>query len=280
VARLFEAIGLFREPLAGLEPELAPIQAALERSAVDPQGGIGVEQFRALVSEAQAARTRIREAAYRELHRDRYRAEAGAAILARVPRDVDGLNEDVVVAAAEGLGFHVENVRGQRVFSIEFGNEALVDSLPGVPGGSNFLGTFDREEAVLDETLDFYASGHPLVEGVLAHLEEAPSGRVAMLGVQVGTERGFGLAAIYKEGASFEVRVVDEEGRLRPTWAAALRRRPLRTKRLRPELMQDPAWRTRIERLGAFFDPSRRPVAVAAVIVGGSGGPRTPPPRP
>src|SRR5690349_9065728 len=63
-------------------------------------------------------------------------------------------NEDVVVAACEALGFHVEQVRGRRTFSIEFGNEALIDSLPGVPGGSNFLGTFDREEAVADETLE------------------------------------------------------------------------------------------------------------------------------
>ena len=30
VVRLFEALGLFREPLAGLEPQLAPVEGALE----------------------------------------------------------------------------------------------------------------------------------------------------------------------------------------------------------------------------------------------------------
>ena len=92
--------------------------------------------------------------------------------------------EQVVVNAASRLGFRVEQVRGRRAYAIEFGNEALVDSLPGVPGGSSFVGSFDREYAVEDETIDFFASGHPLVEGLLAHFEEDPKGRVARLEVQ------------------------------------------------------------------------------------------------
>ena len=82
------------------------------------------------------------------------------------------------------LGFRVEQVRGRRAYAIEFGNEALIDSLPGVPGGSSFVGSFDREYAVEDETIDFFASGHPLVEGLLAHFEENPKGRVARLEVE------------------------------------------------------------------------------------------------
>ena len=68
-----------------------------------------------------------------------------------------------------------------------------MDSLPGVPGGTSFLGTFDREEALEDERLDFFASGHPLVEGILAHLEESRLGRVAVLRVAIGSETGRGL---------------------------------------------------------------------------------------
>jgi ATP-dependent helicase HepA len=268
VARLFEALGLFREPLAGLEPQLAPIEDALEAAALDPAGTLDAASFQSLVHDAQAARTRIREAAFQELHRDRFRAEAGAAVLARVPTDLDGLNEDVLVSACERLGFDVEPVRGRRTFSIEFGNEALVDSLPGVAGGSSFLGTFDREAAVEDETLDYFAAGHPLVEAILAHLEETPSGRVAVLDVAIGRERGFGLLALYKDGPAFEAVVVDEEGRERPAWAAALRRRPLRTRRGNAEkVAQEPGWSARIARVAAFLDSSRRPVALAAVAV-------------
>jgi ATP-dependent helicase HepA len=154
------------------------------------------------------------------------------------------------------------------VFSLSFGNQALVDSLPGVAGGSSFLGTFDREEAVEDETLDFFASGHSLVEGLLAHLEEAPLGRVAVLHVTLGGARGFGLLALYKEGPVFEAVVIDAEGQRRPEWAAALARRPLRSRRVRAERMRDPAWAPLVRKLAARLDGTRRPTALAAVIVG------------
>ena len=35
VVRLFEALGLFHEPLAGIEPQLAPIEAALNMKGRD-----------------------------------------------------------------------------------------------------------------------------------------------------------------------------------------------------------------------------------------------------
>jgi len=89
-----------------------------------------------------------------------------------VPSDLDALSERIVTTACARLGFRVEHLRGRRIFAIEFGNEAIVDSLPGVPGGSAYVGTFDREEAVEDESIDFFASGHPLVEGVLAYVED------------------------------------------------------------------------------------------------------------
>jgi ATP-dependent helicase HepA len=214
------------------------------------------------------ARARIRAAAYHELHRDRYRVELADGIFARIPTDLDSLNEDVVVAACERLGFEVERQRGRRVFSLSFGNQALVDSLPGLAGGSSFLGTFDREEAVEDETLDFFASGHSLVEGVLAHLEESPLGRVAVLHVAIGGARGFGLLALYKEGPVFEAVVVDSEGQVRPDWAAALARRPLRSRRVRAERMRDPGWAPLIRKLAAHLDRTRRPTALAAVLIG------------
>ena len=143
VVRLFEALGLFREPLAGLEPQLVHVEGALEEVALDPLASLSGERFEALVSEAHAARTRIREAAYQQLHRDPYRSEMAAGILARVPGELDALNEEVVVTACIGLGFTIERPRGRRIFAIELGNGALVDGLPGVPGGSSYIGSFD-----------------------------------------------------------------------------------------------------------------------------------------
>lgn len=170
--RLFETLGVFREPLAGLEPQLAHIESALDEIAVTPAASLEGEQLDRLVADARAARTRIREAAYQQLHREPYRPELAAPILARVPADLDELTERLITTVCARLGFRVEHLRGRRIFAIELGNEAVVDSLPGIPGGSAYVGTFDREEAVEDESVDFFSSGHPLVDGVIAYLED------------------------------------------------------------------------------------------------------------
>ncbi len=266
-ARLFEALGLFREPLAGLEPELARVEAALELGALAPVGSLPPAREAAILAGARAAQSRVREAAWREMHREPYRAEMAEALLARVPPDLDTLNEDVVTAACERLLLHVEPHQG-RVFGIELGNEALVDSLPGVPGGASFLGTFDREEALDDERLDFFAAGHPLVEGILAHLEESRLGRVAVLRVAIGSDTGLGLLALYQDGPSFEAVAVDETGRPRPEWARALRERPLRTRRVAVEALKERGWPAAIRRMAKALEPGRRPVALAALVLG------------
>jgi ATP-dependent helicase HepA len=267
VAALFGKLGLFREPLAGLEPELARVEAAVDVAALSPSGTVSPARLEAIVEGARAAQSRIREAAWREMHRDPYRPEMAESILARVPPDLDALNEEVVVTACERLFLHVEPHAGH-AFSIELGNQALVDSLAGVPGGTSFLGTFDREDALADERLDFFAAGHPLVEGTLAHLEESPLGRVAVLAVRIGAEKGLGLLALYKEGPAFDAVAVDAAGQPRPDWAAALRRRPLRTRRLPPGFLKQPGWGAGVRRMASALDPTRRPLALAAVVVG------------
>jgi ATP-dependent helicase HepA len=266
VARLHAALGLFREPVAGLEPELARVELVLEAAAIGASGTLPPDRFQAIAAGAHAALSRIRQAAYGELHRDPYRPELAAGILARVPPDLDALNEDVVTAVCERLHFHVEAHAG-RTYSIELGGTALVDGLPGVPGGSSFLGTFDREHAVADERLDFFAAGHPLVEGVLAHLEESALGRVTVLRVAIGEEAGVGLLAFYKDGPVFETLAVDPGGRVRPDWARALARRPLRTRRTAPGA-PPPGWAATIRRLAQSLPASRQPVALAAIVVG------------
>lgn len=266
VVRLFETLGLFREPMAGLEPQLAHIERAIEDMALDADVSLTDAHLASLLADAQAARTRIHDAAYRQLHRDAFRAELGPAILARVPADLDALIERFVVNAASRLGFQVEQVRGPRAYGIEFGNQALVDSLPGVPAGSSFLGTFDRAHAVEDETIDFFASGHALVEGLLAHFEEDPNGRVARLEVEIPGEAGRGLAVIYKDGPQFDVRAFDSEGRERPAWADAFRRRPLRAARMKASDAKDYDWRAVVMRLAPRIG-ERAPHALAAIVV-------------
>jgi ATP-dependent helicase HepA len=267
VVRVFEALGLFREPLAGLETQLAHVEGALEEIALDALASLSEERLAALVGEAHAARTRIREAAYQQLHRDPYRSGMAPGILARIPAELDALNEKVVVTACIGLGFSVERPRGHRIFAIELGNGSLVDGLPGVPGGSSYVGSFDREEALENETIDFFASGHPLVEGIFAHYEESSLGRVARVEVEIGQERGAGLVAIYKDGLAFEVVAVEFTGQLRPDWAAAFHQRSLHLRGIAVESIDSSDWASVIHRLGERLDPARRPHALAAIVV-------------
>jgi len=208
-------------------------------------------QLEQIIAAAQAARTRIHEAAYQQLHRDAYRAELGPAILGRVPKALDAL---------------VEQVRGLRAYAIDFGSEALIDSLPGVPGGSSFVGSFDREYAVEDEGIDFFASGHPLIEGLLAHFEEAPNGRVARLEVNVPGQPGTGLIVIYREGPEAEIVAFDADGLPRADWAAALSRRPLAAQKMKTEDVARHDWPAIVARLAPHVG-SRRPHALAAVVV-------------
>jgi hypothetical protein len=105
------------------------------------------------------------------------------------------------------------------------------------------------------------------VEGLLAHLDDAPLGRVAALGVSLGSEPGLGLLALYKDGPAFETVAVDDRGRRRPEWAAALRERPLRTRRVAPEALRGGGWPVAARRMAAALDPKRRPVALAALVL-------------
>ena len=84
----------------------------------------------------------------------------------------------------------------------------------------------------------------------------------------LGPEKGLGLLALYKEGPAFEAVALDAGGRPRPDWAEALSRRPLRTRRVPAGLVNAPGWEPAIRRMAAGLDPARRPVALAAVIVG------------
>jgi ATP-dependent helicase HepA len=260
---------LFREPLGGVENELRRLEGVIEEAALSDLESIPPSMFDDALREAGAARDRVRAAAYHELYRDPYRASDAERILARIPEDIEELTEDVVLGAAGQLGLHVEAHRHGRVHSIVLGNHAMVDSLPGVPGGSSFLGTFDRAEAVADESIDFYASGHPLVEGILAEIDDGPLGRSAILHIEADGESGMGLFALYRTESGFDVACVDIAGNPRPDWAEILRSRPLRSRRVKTEaLIAQPGWAEGIRMMAERLPRLGRPAAVAAVIVG------------
>jgi ATP-dependent helicase HepA len=271
VSDLYAQLGLFERPLGGLDRELADVEPAIEDLALSDASLDGASHFTAVVREARHAYDRVQEAAYHELHREPFHAGLAEGILARVPPELEELTQDLVLSAGDLLELNVEPQGGLARYSIELGNTARIESLPGVPDGASFLGSFDREEAVADESIDFFASGHPLVEGLVAHLDESPLGRTGLLHVSVAddAEEGFGLLAVYRHGATFEPVAVDVNGRERPELARRLTRRPLRSRRVRPSDWVDQAgWATLVRTLAQHFEGRGRPVAVAAFRVG------------
>ena len=269
VARLYESLRIFEEPLGGVDRELGQVEETLRGFAL----GEGTEhEMLQAVARARAARDHVQLAAEHALHRDPYAPDMADSILARVPDDLDERTEEVVRTACERLGLHVEQGRGASVWSIELGHRAFVESLPGVPAGASYVGTFSREDAVEDESIDFFSSGHPLVEGIFAELEDGPRGRVGLLHADAapGTdESGFGLLAVYKDGPRFEPVAWDLSGRERGDWAQRLTRQPLRSRRIDAEAWTEtPGWAETFRRLGERIDTSRTLSFVAAFRIG------------
>jgi ATP-dependent helicase HepA len=270
VVELYENLGLFREALGSLERELEGVAEAFRGRARAGQPCLGPDEMEELIAGARAGADRIRDAAFHELHREPYTAAIGAALVSRVPRDLEEMTEEVVLGACERLGMHVERQRGEAVHGVEFGNHATVDHLPGVPGGSNFLGTFDRVEAVARETIDFFSSGHSLVEGVLAHFDESDRGRVGLIHVtrpELGEET-FAVAGVYRTARGVEIHAVDLAGDERPDLAALLAERPLRSRRVRTATWtRQRGWAALIRRLSERLAAHGQPEVVIALRV-------------
>ena len=230
LVRLYEEIGLLRQPLGGLERTLGrikgEIQAGERRFAKDEEP---LPRAR-LVDEIRAEVVARERAVFHHLHQAGYEASLGPDILSRVPADLDALHERFVVDASELLGLDTAEKAGARAWYFELAGGTVVDSLPGVPGGARFLGSFDRAEAVMRDELEYFASGHPLVEGLLLELEDGSRGRAAFLELPGPGAAVFGFLALLVEDGRVRAEAVDTDGRSRPDWTRLLleRRRDLR----------------------------------------------------
>jgi ATP-dependent helicase HepA len=216
ITALYEGLGIFQEPLGGLDRALGHVVQAIRKAAESTHPQLDIE---AIVQETHDVRQRVMKSMYHHLLQNAFRPELGPKILDELPPDLEERTEAVVLGACEQFGFEIEEKTGKATWYLEFGGEAVVEGLHGVSEGSRFLGTFDRAEAVAKETLEFFASGHPLVEGILGELADGTRGQVALLEFPDSGMKGEGWLLIDRHAPHHTLRAFDLEGNERLEWS-------------------------------------------------------------
>jgi ATP-dependent helicase HepA len=199
LALLADAVGVFGETVGGLdavleevEPKLAEL--ALVARAYDPlldQRSFDRAEVEALVTKAQA--------------RLGMEAEEGASLedgLWALSRDLDERLEDAVTELARKVGLGVDTDEQVDAFqcAFHFGHALNVEALPGLDltQERTVLGTFWRETAVEQEEIEYFATGHSLVEALFGFLRDGPYGRNGFRFIERrGPLKGKGLECLF-----------------------------------------------------------------------------------
>jgi ATP-dependent helicase HepA len=261
IAKLYEALGIFREPLGGLDRALGHVVDAIREALATSGGNLDIES---IVQETHDARERVVRSVYHDLHQKKFRPALAEGILARVPEDLESRTASVVLEACRQFGFEMEPKPGNACWYLEFGGHATVETLHGVLPGARWLGTFDREEAVQRESLDFFATGHPLVEGVLGELRDGTRGQLALLEIPGGPP-GAGVLMVAKDGPEFELFACDLKGRPRPAWVEAVNDPRTRMREVPPAVWDEERWSRRVRDLLSRLKIQGELVAIAGV---------------
>jgi ATP-dependent helicase HepA len=196
------AVGVFGETVGGLDAVLEEVEPRLTELALAKP-----KERAAYVKELAAAVTRAREQvkkAYDPLLDLRsFDKEAVKALVERaqtrsgiepddedetledglwsVARDLDERLEETVTELALKVGLGVDTDQQVDAFqcALHFGHALNVEALPGIDitKERTVLGTFWRDTAVEQEEIEYFATGHPIVEALFGFLRDGPFGR-------------------------------------------------------------------------------------------------------
>jgi ATP-dependent helicase HepA len=199
-----DSIGVFGETIGGLDAVLEEVETKLaELALASPQEREAyASELKARVAAARAA---IRYAYdplldLRSFDRDEVKAlvargsqRLGIEIeregnledgLWSLARELDERLEETVTDLARKVGIGVDIDEQVDAFQCAFhlGRELTVEALPGLSLAEDkvVLGTFWRDTAIEREEIDYFASGHPIVEALLGFLRDGPFGRNGM----------------------------------------------------------------------------------------------------
>src|SRR5215470_2999333 len=221
LALLADAVGVFGETVGGLDAVLEEVEGRILELAMESP--VERAEYRtALAARVAEARTAIRRAYdplldERSFDREEVQAlvdRAGARIglefdaegsledgLWAIARDLDERLEETVTDLARRVGIGVDTDEQVDAFqcAFHFGHALKVEALPGLQLGEErtVLGTFWRDTAVEQEEIDFFATGHPIVEALFGFLRDGPYGRNGFRAIQHKGKAARGLEVLF-----------------------------------------------------------------------------------
>jgi ATP-dependent helicase HepA len=196
-----DAVGVFGETVGGLDAVLEEVEGRLselalatpeERDAYAGQLAARVREARSSIRRAYDPLLDLRSfdkpaveaLVARALERWEVDAEEDDALEERlwaVARDLDERLEDTVTELARKVGIGVDTDEQVEAFqcALVFGHALNVEALPGLSilEDKTVLGTFWRDTAVEQEEIEYFATGHPVVEALFGFLRDGPFGR-------------------------------------------------------------------------------------------------------
>ncbi len=201
---LADAVGVFGETVGGLDAVLEEVEDRLAELALLPREA-RVAYAAELKAKVEAARAQVKRAYDPLLDLRSFDKPAVERLVARaqarmgmeadeeeeeqsledglwgVARDLDERLEETVTELAKRVGIGVDTDEQVEAFqcAFHFGHALKVEALPGldVMEDRTVLGTFWRDTAVEAEELEYFATGHSLVEALFGFLRDGPYGR-------------------------------------------------------------------------------------------------------
>ncbi|HUM13323.1 MAG TPA: helicase-related protein [Myxococcaceae bacterium] len=218
---LADAVGVFGETVGGLDAVLEEVEPRiLELAQATPAER--TEYRTVLAARVAEARSAIRRAYDPLLDERSFDREAVQALVDRtgvrigleldedgsledglwaIARDLDERLEETVTELARRVGIGVDTDEQVDAFqcAFHFGHALKVEALPGLQLGEErtVLGTFWRDTAVEQEEIDFFATGHPIVEALFGFLRDGPYGRNGCRAIQQRGPPARGLEVLF-----------------------------------------------------------------------------------
>lgn len=222
VAELFaSAVGVFGETVGGLDAVLEEVEPRLSELALAEPGERAryAKALQAKVAEARAAVKRAYDPLLDLRSFDRPGVESLVARahermgveldeegsleegLLSVARDLDERLEEATTELARKVGIGVDTDEQVEAFqcAFQFGHALNVEALPGlsIAEDRTVLGTFWRDTATEQEEIEYFATGHPIVEALFGFLKDGPFGRSGARRVASKSHKGRGIEFLF-----------------------------------------------------------------------------------